>query len=223
MWLKRNSRCSPDELKDDLKVTTCILNDASDFDSIIHILKNNNFWSWFSFDYLKTIILLCSPDGSEGLEAFPEFNEYEKRFKFFCKRSVFECPNLIANYEPLYQDPVFLKLADEEFKNPSLIHLRESFENALAKVIQVEPRDLILLTYMDGCTQLIYSLPRAVAKKAFPLSQVQKEMLMKMGVLECYLFPHDAVDEVRNIRNFSYSNLYIIILGNYMFKIRTCA
>ena len=128
------------------------------------------------------------------IHCVPEFIEYEKEFKAFCRRSVFECPNLIADYEPLYQVPLFVKLADEEFNNPSLSDLEKKFKTALATIIEVEPRHLVLLTYQDGCTQLIYSLPRAVAKKAFPLSQEQKEMLLKMGVLECCSLEYDQTD-----------------------------
>ena len=196
MWLKSKSPCSPKQIKYFLKPFISILKGASDFDSIFHILITNNVWSWYSFRYLNRIIHLCSKDDSELLH---EFNEYNKEFEEFCKRSVFECPNLIANYDPEYHDCLFVKLADAEegeFKNPSLKCLQNKFETKLATIINVEPRDLVLLTYQDGCTQLIYSLPRAVAKKEFPLSQEQKEMLLKMGVLECYLFPDDPVDEV---------------------------
>ena len=191
LWLNAKSRYSPQQLKNLLKRPD--LSDALDFDAILTNLDNSNVWSWFNINYLKRIILMCS---TERFELIPEFIEYEKEFKAFCRRSVFECPNLIADYEPLYQVPLFVKLADEEFNNPSLSNLKKKFKTALATIIEVEPRHLVLLTYQDGCTQLIYSLPRAVAKKAFPLSQVQKEMLLKMGVLECYLFPDDPIDEV---------------------------
>ena len=191
LWLSSKSHFSPKQLKSALKHPS--LSDALDFETIMDNLDNSNVWSWFSFDCLETIIRLCSPERNELIT---EFTEYTKEFEDFCRRSVFECSNLIANYEPFYQVPLFVKLADEEFKNPSLTDLRENFENILATIIEVEPRDLVLLTYQDGCTQLIYSLPRAVAKKAFPLSQEQKEMLLKMGVLECYLFPDDPIDRV---------------------------
>ena len=191
MWLKNESPYSPQDVKDALKCT--ILKDASDFDSIFHILNDRNVWSWYSFHLLKRIIDPLSPTGSE---LFNKLKKYEENFKAFCKRSLFECPNLIATYDPDYHIPFFMKVADEEFKNPSLMHLRENFQDTLASIIELEDRDLVLLTYQDGCTQLIYSLPRAVAKKAFPLSQEQKELLSKVGVLECYLFPDDPVDEV---------------------------
>ena len=191
LWLNTKSRYFPQQLKTTLKRPD--LSVALDFKSILTSLDNSNVWSWLSFNYLKRIILMCS---RESFERIPEFIEYEKEFKAFCRRSVFDCPNLIANYEPLSQVPLFVKLADEEFNNPSLSDLEKQFKTALATIIEVEPRHLILLTYQDSCTHLIYSLPRAVAKKAFPLSQEQKEMLLKMGVLECYLFPDDPVDEV---------------------------
>ena len=200
-FLKSKASCSPEELKDNI-LKMSILKDASDFDSIFHILINNNVWSWYSFGYLKRIICLCSNDDSE---LFHQLNEYNNEFEEFCKRSVFECPHLISNFKPEYHDCLFVKLADEDddFKNPSLKNLKNKFETKLSMIIKVEPLHLVLLTYQDGCTQLLYSLPRAVAKKAFPLSQEQKEMLMKM-VLECYLF---SVHEVRSITDCSCSYL----------------
>ena len=190
-WLKNEPRYSPEDVKDVLKCN--ILKDASDFDSIFHILNDRDVWSWYSFHLLKRIMDSLSSTSSE---LFNKFKKYEEDFNAFCRRSLFECPNLIANYDPVYHVPLFVKVADEEFKNPSLMHLREKFEDTLASIIEVEDRDLVLLTYQDGCTQLIYSLPRAVAKKAFPLSQEQNEKLLKMGVLECYLFPDDPLDKV---------------------------
>ena len=184
LWLSNNSRHTPKQLKKILKHPN--LSNASDFESIICNLDENNVWSWYSFGYLERIIRICSPERNELL---PEFDAYKKEFNDFCKRSLFECPSLIANYEPKYHHPLFVKIADEEF---TLEYLRSDFEISLTMIIEVEPRDLVLLTYQEGCTQLIYSLPRDVANNTFPLSEIQKEMLLKMGVLECYLVRDDV-------------------------------
>ena len=196
-WLSSKSPCSPEQLKCNyaLKPFNSILKDALDYNSIFQILNSNNVWSWYSFGYLKRIIHVCSKDDSELLH---ELNKYNKELEEYCQRSLFECPHLVANYEPKLHDCLFVKLADED-DDASLKDLKNKFEPKLATIIKVEPRDLVLLTYQGGCTQLIYSLPRAVARKSFPLSQVQQEMLLKMGVLECYLFPDDPLDEVRKI------------------------
>ena len=191
-WLKSESSLSPEDLKIALNNTILCSNNASNFDSIFLILSKSNIWSWFSFRYLKIIIRLCSKDDSE---LFHEFTEYNQKFEDYCRRSVFECPNLIASYEPEYHKPLFVKVADED-GGFSLNYLRKKFETKLATIIHVEQRDLVLLTYQKGCTQLIYSLPRAVVEKAFPLSQMQIEMLLKVGVLECYVKPGDIADEV---------------------------
>ena len=197
MWLNSKSPCSPEQLKCNyaLKPFNSVLKDASDYDSIFQILNSNNVWSWYSFEPLTRIIRVCSQDNSELLH---KLNKYNKELEKYCRRSVFECPHLMASYEPRLHHCLFVKLADED-DDPSLKDLQNKFEPKLATIINVEPRDLVLLTYQGGCTQLIYSLPRAVAKKGFPLSQVQQEMLLKMGVLECYLFPDDPLDEVRKI------------------------
>ena len=61
LWLNAKSRYSPQQLKNLLKRPD--LSDALDFDAILTNLDNSNVWSWFNFNYLKRIILMCSTEG----------------------------------------------------------------------------------------------------------------------------------------------------------------
>ena len=182
--LNRRSSMTPKYLKE-----TALFNDlgckaiknAGDFDSIFTILKENDYWTWFHFDTLKDIIALCLPDG------FQKFDDYNKDFEIYCRsRSLFECPNKIGKYSKNYSKPLFFKVDDKVFKNPNIKQYREDFETALVTILNVK-RNLVLLTYNKGCTQLVYGIQISEARRIFPLSQKQKERLAEIGVKEYYL------------------------------------
>ena len=154
---------------------------ADDFDSIFTVLKKECCFTWFHFEVLTVIISLCLPNG------FQKHEEYVKCFNSFCERSLFHCPNLIGKYSKEYSNPLFVKVDDAVFKNSIINRYRKDFESSLVTIINIEHRDLVLLTYGEGCTWLVYSLRHSAANRAFPLSQQQNEMLSKIGVQNCYL------------------------------------
>ena len=155
---------------------------ADDFDSIFTVLKKECCFTWFHFEVLTEIISLCLPEGLK------EYEDYVEGFKAYCNRSLFHCPNLIAQYSPKYSNPLFVKVDNDVFKTYSNIEqFKKKFELSLATIINIKQRDLVLLTYGKGCTQLVYGVRQSAAKRAFPLSQQQIEMLSKIGVQNCYL------------------------------------
>ena len=183
--LKSSSCCTPEHLKEsalfqDLACSLNALEHADNFDSIFTVLKKNYCWTWFHFEILKDIITLCLPDG------FQKFDDYNKDFETYCRRSLFECPKEIGKYSNNYSNPLFFKVDDKVFKNSYINQYRRDFETALVTILNIK-RNLVLLTYDKGCTQLVYSLQISEARRAFPLSQKQKERLAKIGVKECYL------------------------------------
>ena len=183
--LKNNSHRSPQRLKQTslFKDLACDLRSEmeNDFDSIFTVLNENYCWTWFHYEILTDIIALCLPRG------FKDYEDYVKDFKAYCNRSLFHCPNLIAKHSPKYSKPLFVKVDDDVFKNPNINQFKKNFESSLVKIINIKQRDLVLLTYGEGCTLLVYGVRHSAAKRAFPLSQQQIEMLSKIGVQNCYL------------------------------------
>ena len=182
--LKSSSCCTPKLLKEsalfqDLACDFIALKNADGFDSIFTVLKENYCWTWFHFQILKDIITLCFPHG------FQEFDDYSKEFETYCRRSLYECPKGIAKCSKDYSKRLVFKVDDAVFKNSSINQYRRDFETALVTILNLK-RDLALQTYEKGCTQLVYSLLISEAKRAFPLSQQQKERLAEIGVKECY-------------------------------------
>ena len=181
--LNRRSSMTPKYLKESalFKDLGCkAIKNAGDFDSIFTILKENYYWTWFHFDTLKDIIAVCLPDG------FQKFDDYNKEFEMYCRRSLFKCPKEIGKYSKKYSTPLLVKVDDEVFKNSNIKQYKKIFETALVTILNLK-RNLVLLTYNEGCTQLVYSIQISEARRAFPLSQKQKEKLAEIGVKEYYL------------------------------------
>ena len=155
------------------------LNDAQTFDDIFDALNHSYCWSWLHFDILESIISLLSDE-----KMTPEFQKYRNFLNDYCKRSLYECPSYIARTHHKLRVPLLMKLP-EDVVDKTLSDLKK-VEKKIALIIGV--KDLVLLTYSKGCTCLIYSLPKAVAKKRFPLSPGQVKMLAKLGVSQCYLY-----------------------------------
>ena len=164
---------------------------VDDFDSIFTILKKKCCFTWFHFEILTDIISLCLPNG------FQKHEEYVKYFNSYCARSLFHCPNLIGKFSKEYSNPLFVKVDDAVFKNTNINQYKENFESSLVTIINIKLRDLVLLTYGKGCTLLVYGVRQSAAKRAFPLSQQQIEMLSKIGVQNCYLCTDLESAEVR--------------------------
>ena len=165
------------------------LNDAQTYDDIFDALNHSYCWSWLHFDILESIISLLSDE-----KMTPEFQRYRNLLSDYCKRRLYECPAYIARTHHKLRVPLLMKLPEDAI-NIVLSDLKK-FERKIALIIGV--RDLVLLTYSKGCTCLIYSLPKAVAEKSFPLSPGQTSMLEKLGVSEFYL--HQV-----KVNNYSYN------------------
>ena len=173
---------TPEELKGsqflmDLDIKE--LNDAETLNDIFNVLKRSYCWSWLHFDILESIISLLSDQ-----KMTPEFEEYKTSLKDYCKRRLYECPTYIARTHHKLRVPLLMKLP-EDIVDQALSDLKK-FEKKFALIVGV--KDLVLLTYSKGCTCLIYSLPKAVAEKSFPLSPGQVKTLAKLGVSQCYLY-----------------------------------
>ena len=161
------------------------------YEDIFDAFKSNHCWSWFSFDTLKSIIELMS-----NFEMTVEFTNYEKAFNEYCsQRKLYECPTCFSPILHKLNRPVLIEFP-EDIDDITLFDLKKKLERKLARIIGVKERDFVLLTYKDGSTVLVYSLPRSVADKVFPLSPEQKEMLAKIGVSKCYLYS-EPTNQVR--------------------------
>ena len=198
-WLKNfeNPDFTVTELKDSelVKGLGVNLELCHTYEDIIKTLGRSFCWSWFNFDVLGFIIERVS-DG----KMTKDFENYKKSFSKYCsKRKLYECPTYFAKRHPKLHRPVLVEFPDD-IDHESLLDLKERLQGELASIICVQGRDLVLLTYTTGSTVLFYSLPIAVAEKAFPLSPEQEERLRELGVSKCYTYQDpESTDQVRCI------------------------
>ena len=194
-WLTKYAEYTPEELKtSSLLIDFHIdMKELRTFDEIFNVLKRSYCWSWFSFNLLESIIYLMSDS-----QMTEDFKKYEEDFIDYCsQRRLYECPTNFSKAHCKLHRPVFIEFP-EDIDNKNLLDLKIKFEVKLALIIGVKERDLVLLTYKDGSTVLVYSLPVAVADKVFPLSIEQEERLKDLGVSKCYLYTEPTIqDQVR--------------------------
>ena len=126
-------------------------------------------------------------------EMTADFTNYQIDFNDYCsQKRLYECPTCSSKALRKLHRPVLVEFP-EDIDCKNLLDLKKKFEIKLALIIGVRERDLVLLTYKEGSTVLYYSLPVAVADKAFPLSPEQLEMLAKIGVNNCYKYSEPII------------------------------
>ena len=192
-WLEEASVFTPRELKNSqfLNELGVNLTKLQTFQDIFDALEGSHCWSWFSFDVLESIIALKS-----DMNMTADFKSYVKAFHEYCSQiRLYECPTCFSKALRELHRPLLVEFPDD-IDHMTLQDLKNKFETKLALIIGVKERDLVLLTYKDGSTVLVYSLPRAVADKVFPLSPEQYKMLAKIGVSKCYLYS-EPTNQVR--------------------------
>ena len=185
-WLTElsNPLFTPMQLKNQfLKDEKVYMTQKYTYEDFFDALENNYVWSWFSFDVLESIIFLMT-DGNLTVD----FENYRKDFEKYCsQRRLYECPTYFTKALHKAHRPILVEFPTD-IDDTTLLDLKKKLEVKLALILGVKERDLVLLTYKDGSTVLVYSLPRAVADKVFPLSPEQEELLAKIGVSKCYLY-----------------------------------
>ena len=188
-WLK-NSTQTPCEVKINLGNLNLIreveekFNAAETFEDIFQLLWKSSSWSWFHFDVLEQLVNTCKiPTG--GLEG------YQHDFKQYCERRVFECPLPIEKgYSPPRDTALIVKF-QPDLRNAKLLQLNEVLYRIRA-IIKAK-KFLKVATVKGGCTEVFFTLPRALAQEVFPLTPKQEELLVACGVLQYYIYPDPGI------------------------------
>ena len=172
---------------------------AQSFAGIFEVLQESNSWSWFQFDVLKKIIKFMSKSTDDLIQN--DLQLYKESFNEYCSsRRLYECPKKFSEANRELHRLLIAEFPTNISTKTDLQHLKKDFEMELRGILGIRKEDLDLLTYKNSATILIYSLPRAVADKVFqiPLSPEQEEMLVKIGLSKCYLYP-EPTNQVRCI------------------------
>ena len=149
---------------------------CSNSDDVFNILAD--YYSWYSFMILERIVHYFR---SEGDEIARLLCSYKKKFDEYCKRSIFECPQVFSSV-PRKGKVLHLKCSIPS-KKCSFIN---SFLIDLSQKLRIYPHTLKLVSVNTGCILLVLSLPSAVAEKAFPLTSSQEMKLVSLGVQKLF-------------------------------------
>ena len=152
-----------------------ILQDETDMDKAI--LKASDFWSFFDYEIVKSIISThCRGDA----DLQQEVKSYESDFTIYCERRLCEVPMDILKADvPSKTSNLHVKI-DENFKIK--LYKMKRIENRLSNLLD---KRLYLLKVEDGCIELVFNYLGRI-KLSLPLNSQQEEELSEMGVLRLY-------------------------------------
>ena len=177
----------------DLDELVEILEDETDMNKAI--LKACDFWSFFDYEIVKTIINTHCADLQQKVES------YESDFKTYCERRLCEVP----------EDSL---KADIPSKTSSILHVKidETFKIKLCKMKEIETRlsclldkRLYLRKVEGGCIELVFNYFGRI-KLTLPLNSQQEEELSEMGVLRLYDDNHEYYRAPIQVRSPSLSS-----------------
>ena len=148
------------------------------------------YWNYLDFEILVYIISHYGTHGDDSDKK--RLQNYEKALKRFCERRIFELPlsksgNGTDNKK---QEKLYVKLNIREDAQAEQMFL---IKRKVAEILQLNSATLQIYSVDEGCVQLIFLIPKFLAREIFPLSDEQATALSKdLAVmrLECvdYVF-----------------------------------
>ena len=134
------------------------------------------YWNYLDYDILVYIIDYYGTHGDDSDEK--RLQNYKEALQSFCKRRIFELP-LPENgngADHKKQEKVSVKLNIPEDTRAEQMFL---IKRKVAEILQLNPATLQIYSVDEGCVQLIFLIPKFVAREIFPLSDEQKSALSK--------------------------------------------
>lgn len=135
----------------------------------------SDFWSFFDYEILSTIIESCKDDRPD-LKA--KLDDYIREFTIFCKRRLCDV-NVDAFKERKVHPNVNIKL-DAVFTIPV-----KDVKEIIAKLSTILHTSFCLVGVQKGCVELAYVCMHEL-HEIFPLSDKQKQELSQIQVLKIY-------------------------------------
>ena len=159
----------------DLDEVVKILDDETDMNKAI--LKASDFWSFFDYEIVKSIINTHCRDDADLQQ---EVKLYESDFKTYCQRRLCEVPvKSLKTDIPSKTSNLYLKIDETfEIKFFKTKKIEARLSNLLGKC-------LYLQKVKEGCIELVFSYLGKI-NLALPLNSQQEEELSEMRVLRLY-------------------------------------
>ena len=183
-----DENCRIDRLTRYLEKELCkeIVPQPTSVKEVQRVIDENS--TFYDYKFLKYMITLAGTDkDKKGVV------EYEKRFKVYAQRRVFECPCEFGAKRTPTDTELHVKL-DSNYEC-QLGELKE-FQIRLCHILSMHVFVTRLFSVEKGCFKLLILLPQHIQTSMFPLSIEQKEELISLGVLQLscgdYIFTKDS-------------------------------
>ena len=146
-----------------------------------------DYYTWFNCSILKTVVedakALTHKDPTDILSILQSYTEKVQKYS---KRNIFECP------PPSYMSPTkgttYFSLKVEKHQvideNKFTAEEIQLLEAKLMTSFNIEQYTLKLCTVVEGCVELVYSVPLCIYSVLFPLNEEQWKHLSTLGVTE---------------------------------------
>ena len=158
---------------------------AGSISEIFNILST--YWNYLNYEILEYVIEMHgTSDDAERLR------NYNKELNKFCKRRIFELPPDSGNGNTLSPKQAKFRVKLNIRKDITYEQLLQ-IRGRIAKILKIRLAALVLSRVDEGCVQLLFLIPKFVAKEIFPLSCEQTSALCRdvaLIRLECgqYIF-----------------------------------
>ena len=162
-----------------------IMDSAKDHGALIDIIYR--YTSWYNYGLFKHVVTLCADKAmscKEGIEDM--FKSYESELLQIYRQFVFECPPPSDEKSNKKSKYYVLKI-DIKFEKLTLGDLHDHIQHPLQKILGIGAHVLHLRLVRDGCTELVYLLPKCVYEAVFPLSEQKLKQLSELGVMTIYI------------------------------------
>ena len=160
------------------------IREAQDFETLDDII--HDYVNWFSFSLLSTIVdRVCrkndrSPDDFREKEMI-----YKTKLQCFCQRCIYECPMpSILPPSNKFSKYLCLKVHMCERYIKVKADMIMTFQLDLSKALNLSNHTLCLKSVLDGCVEVLFSIPTSIHSELFPLQRNMLHKLIPLGVIK---------------------------------------
>lgn len=144
----------------------------------------SDYWSWYNHSLLKDLINEFGDDQDRA-----RYLEYHTKFISFLKNPLPKSQNEFNFGTGCGKGQMLLRIKVNENWDTTTLEQVSQIHHSIAKILEVQLRDLYLASVSKGCICLEFLVPESMA---IPLRASQEEALMAVGVFrwECgeYVF-----------------------------------
>ena len=131
-------------------------------------------WSWYNHSLLKDLISAIRDDQDQT-----RFQNYHTKFISFLKNPLPKSRNEFSFGTGCGKGQILLRIKVNENWDTTTLEQVSQIHHSIAKILEVQLRDLYLVSVNKGCICLEFLIPESMA---IPLCASQEEALMTVGV-----------------------------------------